>query len=583
LYLFNRKAGGASASREVLPDAMIHSGRRCLSLLLLAVTACGGDAAGGLAPISPDSPAPSLVAPNATVAATVGTTLFYDATRGGSAFSGASGATLAYSVAFEGAANGLTASHGTISGTPAVAGITYATITATDPLGRSARDRFPIVAFASGLPLPTLPSPTYRYDDAEVWLPAHFRAGVGGTSVLSMDNTPATNPITDAGGTLGRVLFYDPRLSTSDAVSCSSCHHQSLGFADALVFSVGVRGALTPRHAPGLSNARFYKPGRFFWDERAGTLEEQVLDPIQNDREMGMSLDALAIKLSITPYYPALFNAAFGSPDITRDRIARALAQFTRAMVSGDSRYDRAFDANGVANFAATLTPQEIDGERVFRQSGCGACHTTLAQVGDAPHSNGLDAAPIDTGVGGGVFKTPSLRNVAVRPRFMHDGRFATLDEVVAFYDSGIQASPRLDPRLRAADGTPKRLGLTPGERDALVAFLGALTDSTFLTSPRFSNPFAPGSIAAPTGPTITMKGNAFSPREVIVPAGAVVSFLNVDNEWHTATFDSPAIASTPRFTSGVKTVTMPMALGSYSYHCVVHGLAMSGSIIVGK
>jgi len=561
---------------------MIHSGRRGVSLLLFAVTACGGDAASGVAPLAPDSNAPALVGANATVVATVGAKLTYDATRAGSTFSSAAGATLTYAIAFEGPANGLTASRGTISGTPSVPGLTFATITATDQLGRSARDRFAIVVFASGLAEPTLPSRSLRYDDAEVGLPAHFLAG-GGMSVLSLDNTPAANPITDAGATLGRVLFYDPRLSASDAVSCGSCHHQSLGFADALVFSIGLGGALTPRHATGLANARFYKRGRFFWDERASTLEEQVLDPIQNDHEMGMSLDALAIKLSVTPYYPALFTAAFGSPDITRDRISRALAQFTRAMVSGDSRYDRAFDANGVANFASTLTPQEIDGERVFRQSGCGSCHTTLAQVGDAPHSNGLDAAPVDTGVGGGVFKTPSLRNVAVRPRFMHDGRFATLDEVVAFYDSGIQNTPRLDPRLRAADGTPKRLGLAAAERDALVAFLGALTDSTFLTSPRFSNPFVSGSIVAPAGPTITMKGNSFSPKEVVVRAGGVVSFLNIDNEWHTATFDNPAIASTPRFTSGVKTVTMPMALGAYTYHCVVHGIAMSGAIIVGK
>jgi len=561
---------------------MIHSGRRGVSLLLFAVTACGGDAASGVAPLAPDSNAPALVGANATVVATVGAKLAYDATRAGSTFSSAAGATLTYAIAFEGPANGLTASRGTISGTPSVPGLTFATITATDQLGRSARDRFAIVVFASGLAEPTLPSPSLRYDDAEVGLPAHFLAG-GGMSVLSLDNTPAANPITDAGATLGRVLFYDPRLSASDAVSCGSCHHQSLGFADALVFSIGLGGALTPRHATGLANARFYKRGRFFWDERASTLEEQVLDPIQNDHEMGMSLDALAIKLSVTPYYPALFTAAFGSPDITRDRISRALAQFTRAMVSGDSRYDRAFDANGVANFASTLTPQEIDGERVFRQSGCGSCHTTLAQVGDAPHDNGLDAAPIDTGVGGGAFKTPSLRNVAVRPRFMHDGRFATLDEVVAFYDSGIQNTPRLDPRLRAADGTPKRLGLAAAERDALVAFLGALTDSTFLTSPRFSNPFVSGSIVAPAGPTITMKGNSFSPKEVVVRAGGVVSFLNIDNEWHTATFDNPAIASTPRFTSGVKTVTMPMALGAYTYHCVVHGIAMSGAIIVGK
>src|SRR5256885_1459150 len=133
---------------------MIHSGRRCISLFLLAVTACGGDAAGGVAPLAPDSPAPTLVGANATVAATVGATLSYDATRGGSAFSSASGATLTYSIAFEGPTSGLTASGGMVSGTPSVPGITFATITATDQLGRSARDRFAIVVFASGLAMP---------------------------------------------------------------------------------------------------------------------------------------------------------------------------------------------------------------------------------------------------------------------------------------------------------------------------------------------------------------------------------------------------------------------------------------------
>jgi cytochrome c peroxidase len=379
------------------------------------------------------------------------------------------------------------------------------------------------------------------------------------------------------------VLFYDPRLSVSDMTSCGSCHHQSLAFADALVFSVGFAGALTPRHATSLTNARFYKRGRFFWDERAATLEDQVLVPIQNEREMGMTLDALALKLSVVPYYPALFKAAFGSPAIDSDRIARALAQFVRSMVSGDSRYDRAFDASGVANLPLTLTPQEIEGERVFRQSGCNACHVGVAQTGEFTFNIGLDAVPTDSGAGEGTFKVPSLRNVAVRRRFMHDGRFATLDEVVAFYDSGIQPSARLAPSLRAPDGSPRRLGLTSAERDALVAFLGTLTDSTFLTSPRFSNPFASGNGAAPTGPTITLQANSFKPASVTVPAGAVVSFVNIDNEWHTATFDNPAIGSTPRFTSGVKTLTMPTALGAYTYHCTVHGLAMSGSIVVGK
>jgi cytochrome c peroxidase len=457
-----------------------------------------------------------------------------------------------------------------------------ATITATDALGRSASDHFVIVAFERGLSTPELPNPGHRYTDAAA-LPAHFVASIGGTSVASLDNTPATNPITDAGATLGRVLFYDKRLSASDATSCASCHRQSLGFADALPRSIGFAGVLTPRHATGLANARFYRRGRFFWDERAASLEAQVLEPIQHRDEMGMALDTLAIKLSVTPYYPPLFTAAFGSPTITSARIAAALAQFTRAMVSGASRYDRAFDASGTADFAATLTPQEMLGEQLFRRSGCGSCHVGVAQTGDAPHNNGLDAAAADSGAGGGLFKTPSLRNVAVRRRFMHDGRFASLDEVVAFYDSGVRASAQLDPRLRGPDGAPRRLGLDDAERAALVAFLGALTDSSFLTSPRFADPFARASDAPATGVTITLQGNQFLPPSVVVPAGATVSFHNIDNEWHNATFDNPAVGATPRFTSGVQTITMPTALGAYTYHCTVHGPAMSGSIVVGR
>ena len=435
---------------------------------------------------------------------------------------------------------------------------------------------------ARELSVPTLPSPSYRYADAEVPLPPHFRAVIDGVSIASLDNTPPSNPITNAGATLGRVLFYDPRLSRTDVTSCASCHRPSIGFGDALVVSVDVTDELTLRHSPSLANARFYRRGRFFWDERAATLEAQVLEPIQHPAEMGMTLDALALKLSATTYYPALFTAAFGSAAITSDRVALALAQFTRSMVSAGSRYDRAFDAAGVANLASTLSAQEIEGERIFRRSGCGSCHIGVAQAGDSVHNTGLDATSPDSGAGGGAFKAPSLRNVAVRPRFMHDGRFATLEEVIEFYDSGIQASPTLDRRLRAPDGSPLRLRLTAEERSALLAFLGALTDSTFLTSPRFSNPFAPAGIAPPAGATVTMQGNAFHPSELVVSPGAVVSFYNIDNEWHTATFDSRAIGSTPRFTSGVKTVTMPMAFGTYTFHCSVH-VAMTGRILVGN
>ena len=436
--------------------------------------------------------------------------------------------------------------------------------------------------YASGLTTPILPTPALPYADAVSPLPPHFLASVNGASVASMDNTPSANPITDAGATLGRVLFYDTRLSANDATSCASCHRPSLGFGDTPPLSLGFNGMLTPRHTPSLVNARFYKRGRFFWDERAASLEAQVLDPIQNPAEMGMSLDALALKLVATSYYPALFNAAFGTPVVTSARVAAALAQYTRSLVSAGSRYDRAFSAAGVPDFSTTLTPQEREGEALFRSAGCASCHVSVAQVADSVHNTGLDVAGTDVGAGAGAFKAPSLRNVAVRPRFMHDGRFTSLDQVVSFYDSGVQPSPGLDKRLKAADGSPLRLGLTAAQRAALVAFMGALTDSTFLTAARFSNPFAPpGTPTPPPGASVTIQANAFHPASITVARGTTITFTNLDNDRHSAQFDDTTIVSTPVFVSGSRTVTMPSAVGIYFYHCAIHGSFMKGIVTV--
>jgi hypothetical protein len=331
-----------------------------------AVSACGGDASGGVAPPSATPAAPVVRDANPAVGVTVGTAVTYDATKSGNTFSDPGRVGLTYSITFSTPVAGLTTSGGTISGTPTTPGVTLATITATDALGRSASDRFGLVVFGSGLTTPILPSPPLPYSDAVVPIPAHFRARLGGATVASLDNTPTNNPITDAGATLGRVLFYDPRLSANDGTSCASCHRPSIGFGDTPARSVGFTGTLTPRHSTGLVNARFYKRGRFFWDERAASLEAQVLDPIQNPAEMGMTLDALALKLIATSYYAPLFTAAFGTPGITSERVAAALAQYTRSLVSTDSRYDRAFSENGVANFAATLTPEEQPGDSSF-------------------------------------------------------------------------------------------------------------------------------------------------------------------------------------------------------------------------
>ena len=308
-------------------------------------------------------------------------------------------------------------------------------------------------------------------------------------------NTPATNPITDAGATLGRVLFYDRRLSANQSMSCASCHQQALGFTDAARFSVGVTGAVGEYHAPALANARFYARGKFFWDERAATLEAQVLQPVANPVEMNLPLVELTPRLTAAAFYAPLYRAAFGTTEISLDRTARALAQFIRAMQASRSRYDRAFTGaptpGGGPNFAAVFTAQEQRGQQLFAGAGrCARCHITNAQILNEPANTGLDATITDEGVGNGRFKSPSLRNVAVRGHFMHDGRFTTLEQVVDFYDHGVQANPGLDQRLRGPDGRPRRLNLSAADRAALVAFLKTLTDEQLLTDVRFSNPF---------------------------------------------------------------------------------------------
>ena len=343
----------------------------------------------------------------------------------------------------------------------------------------------------SGLLAPVLPATAFAYRVAANPLPAHFLAPAPNGSVASADNSPASNPITDAGATLGRVLFYDVRLSANNTVSCGSCHQQAFGVADTARFSRGFLGALTPRHTSGLSNARFYANGRFFWDERAATLEAQVLVPIQDVGEMGMTLDSLERKLAATTFYAPLFQAAFGAADVTRTRVANALAQFVRALVTANSRYDQAFQGGPAADFAAVLTPQEVQGEQLFRgAAGCGRCHVTNAQIANGVHNSGLDLVTADSGAGRGRFKVPSLRNVGVRGRFMHDGRFTALRQVVDHYDNGVRDNPDLDSLLRTPAGGPQRLQLSPGQRDAIVAYLNTLTDPTFLIDAKFSNPF---------------------------------------------------------------------------------------------
>lgn len=365
-----------------------------------------------------------------------------------------------------------------------------------------------------GLPAPDL-AVQYRYVDLD--LPIHFTdAGPVPGAIAPADNTPAGNQITDAGARLGRVLFYDRRLSANDTVACASCHRQSVGFSDPRRLSVGFGGGETARNSMGLANARYYANGHMFWDERAATLEAQVLMPIQDATEMGMRLPLLKRKLRQAGFYQELFADAFGSRAITRRRIALALAQFVRSLVSYRSKYDIALTAGpgGTPDFDGVLSAQENLGRQLFGGGGggggrgfqCDQCHRTQAQIlgagpgtqpggGAGPFAvnSGLDAFTIDEGAGDGAFKSPSLRNVEVTGPYMHDGRFDTLEQVIDFYDSGVQAHPDLSRFLRVGDdpgAPPARLGMSAEEKAALVAFLRTLTDGAFLGDPKFADPF---------------------------------------------------------------------------------------------
>lgn len=354
--------------------------------------------------------------------------------------------------------------------------------------------------------------PEVAYDYSSLNLPDHLKTNVllgpGQNAAIDNDNTPNDNQITNDGATLGRVLFYDKSLSANGTISCASCHKQELGFSDDAVLSKGFDGGFTRRHSMSLTNARWYARGRFFWDERAATLEDQVLMPFQDPVEMGMTLQSLVDAVSAKSFYAELFEKAFGSNEITSDRISKALAQFVRSIISYNSKYDvgRAL-VNNPANAFPNFTQSENNGKNLFFRpppaggAGCIGCHSTEAFINpdNGPTNNGLDSVSTDDlGVFEaisnprflGAFKVPSLKNIAVTAPYMHDGRFSTLEEVVEHYNSGVQNHPNLGPALRDPDGNPIRLNLTEQQKQDLVNFLKTLTDESVLTNEMFSDPF---------------------------------------------------------------------------------------------
>ncbi len=351
-----------------------------------------------------------------------------------------------------------------------------------------------------------LPNKSFNYSKIE--LPKHFRVAF----LDRLDNTPKDNPITDAGAALGRVLFYDTQLSINGKVACASCHLQKNAFADPRKVSVGFAGKKVDRNGMSLVNTRYYPNGRFFWDERVRTLEDQVLMPIENATEMGHSIQKLVPQIANDPIYPPLFRKAFGDAKVTKDRMSKALAQFVRSIVSYRSKYDKGLaKAGSIFERFPNYSKLENEGKRLFLgRARCFTCHLVgngpperdnrrvrqgAIFLMTGPANNGIDGTlkVRDGGLGDitlnsfqfGEFKSPSLRNVAVTAPYMHDGRFKTLKQVIDHYDSGVKNHPNLDRRLRGL-----RLNLTRRHKQALIAFLKTLTDRELLNDPKYSNPF---------------------------------------------------------------------------------------------
>ncbi|WP_396153999.1 cytochrome-c peroxidase [Flavobacterium sp.] len=331
-------------------------------------------------------------------------------------------------------------------------------------------------------------------------------------------NNSALNPISNKGATLGRVLFYDKKLSSNNTISCSSCHKQSVAFGDDSVTSTGVNGT-TGRHSMRLINTRFATESKFFWDERAASLEVQTTMPIKDHGEMGFSgtngdlnFNALVTKLSAINYYKELFKFVYGSEEITETKIQFALAQFIRSIQSFDSKYDigRATAPNDGAPFT-NFTAQENQGKNLFLTPptfnasgvrtaggmGCAGCHRAPEfDIDPNSRNNGIIGSLTGTGIDITNTRAPSLRDLVkvdgtTNGQMMHTGVITSLQQAIGHYGT-INIAPgntNLDPRLRPG-GNGQQLNLTATEVNAVIAFLRTLSGTDVYTNTKWSNPF---------------------------------------------------------------------------------------------
>jgi cytochrome c peroxidase len=325
-----------------------------------------------------------------------------------------------------------------------------------------------------------------------------------------LENEPPDNPTTVQGVRLGRKLFYDPILSGDSTLSCSGCHKQEYGFTDkGLAFSVGIDGIAGTRNAMPIFNLGYqpvtynlppYDTIGFFWDGRAPTLEAQALKPIQDPIEMHETLPNVVEKLNRSTYYQKLFYEAFGVNVITADLVGKAIAQFERTIVSGNTLFDKA--SNAVLGYYLNET-QALGYDLFLALDGgdCFHCHVAGGTFTDFTYrNNGLDYATsyldfADPGRGMftglpddyGTFKVPTLRNLAFTAPYMHDGRFATLEEVLEHYNEHVQDTEFTDPFMQFAFQNGVQLG--PDSVQAIIEFLYTLTDSSLITNPDYGPP----------------------------------------------------------------------------------------------
>lgn len=315
-------------------------------------------------------------------------------------------------------------------------------------------------------------------------------------------NNRVNEKVTDHGATLGRVLFYDTKLSLNNSVSCASCHQQKFGFGDNKDFSIGFDGKKSLRNSHSLCNTAV--KSMFFWDGRENNMNNLVLQPVKDHIEMGLDNTlSLENRIKAVPYYKDLFENAFGTPEVTATRISNALAQFVHSMVSVDAPVNQ-LEADPWSPLPtvlpSTFTAQEKEGaELFFGKAKCASCHqassvqfSSLADIGLESDFTGKDSGRGQLSEEHeGLFTIPSLINVNLTAPYMHDGRFKTLDEVVEHYNSGIKNSPNLNWELtNFQTNEPIRLGLSKSEKTSLIAFLSTFTDSKMISDPKYSDPF---------------------------------------------------------------------------------------------